>query len=180
MTRQSRVSTADQARVHNLWHYILWLLICGSLSGAGSAANAMSAVRLDDGVGNVVLTDKFEAFVDQGGQLTLTDVQGPTYADRFSVTKNGRIAAQRSDAIWLRIALRNTAADPRHWWLDTGMLWIKSMDLYAPDAAGTRTGTGQTVGRHGRWRPAGPGTGLAAVVRQSQQQWPEPRHDEPE
>ena len=123
--------------VHKLWHYFGWLLICGSLWANGSAANAMSAVRLDDGVGDVVLAGKFEAFVDSSAQLTLADVQSPTNADRFAVTPNRRIDTQANEAIWLRIVLRNTATGPRHWWLDTGNLSVRSMDLYAPDLAGT-------------------------------------------
>ena len=96
----------------------------------------MTAVGLDDGAGDVVLTGKFEALVDSGAQLTFADVQSAPYADRFDVILNGRIDAQPNDAIWLRIVLRNTTAEPRHWWLDTGSLEAKSMALYAPDAAG--------------------------------------------
>ncbi|MET3139609.1 signal transduction histidine kinase [Undibacterium sp. GrIS 1.2] len=124
------------ARVFSLRHSFAWLLICGTLCAIGSAAHAMPTVRLDDGVGVVVLADKFEAFVDSGAQLTLADVQSPTHAFRFVATENDQIWAQAHEAIWLRIAFHNTAAGPRHWWLDTGSFVDRSMDLYAPDATG--------------------------------------------
>lgn len=124
------------ARVFSLRHSFACLLICGTLCAIGSAAQAMPTVRLNDGVGVVVLADKFEAFVDSGAQLTLADVQSPTHAFRFVATENDQIWAQAHEAIWLRIAFHNTAAGPRHWWLDTGSFVDRSMDLYAPDATG--------------------------------------------
>lgn len=136
MIQQSRGNTSTRARVFSMWHYFAWLLICGSLCGIGAAAHAMSVVRLDDGVGDVVLAGRVEAFVDQGAQLTLADVRSPTHAGRFAVTQNGRIDAQANEAVWLRIALHNTATVSRHWWLDTGNVEVRSMELYAPDAAG--------------------------------------------
>ena len=136
MIRQSRVASASRACRPGLWHFFGWLLVCGSVWTIGSAANAMSPVRLDEGVGDVVLAGKFEAFVDNGAQLTLADVQSPTNADRFAVTLNRRIDAQANEAIWLRIALRNTAPEAKHWWLDTGSLEVRNMDLYTPDASG--------------------------------------------
>ena len=102
----------------------------------GLPASAMPVVALNDGVGSVVLSDGYEALVDPEGKLTLADVQSPAYASRFAVAPSKWLVADRNSAVWLRIALRNTASEPRHWWLDTGNKWVKSMDLYAPDAAG--------------------------------------------
>lgn len=136
MTHTVRGQHARMARLARLWHCIAWMLICGSLCATSGVARAMSAVRLAEGISDVVLDGKVEALVDHGAALTLADVRSQANAARFSVSTNGRIDAQASEAVWLRIALHNSARQTRPWWLDTGAFEVRSMDLYAPDSAG--------------------------------------------
>ena len=131
-----RKRIVSRANLRGLLHYIHWLWICGLLLGVGPLAHAMSTVQLADGMGHIALTDQVAALIDSSAQLTLTDVQSPALADQFTVPVKGRIDAQLTDVIWLRIALRNTASEPTPWWLDTGIYDVRSMELYAPDANG--------------------------------------------
>ena len=96
----------------------------------------MSAVELQVGVGSVVLEGKYQGLVDPGGQLELADVQSAAYVSQFAVAPQRWVLPQTHSAVWLRMVLRNSATEPRDWWLDTGNFTTRNIDLYAPDLVG--------------------------------------------
>jgi len=88
---------------------------------------------LDTRTASVSLNSSMELLRDPSGRLTINDVVGPGYAEKFVPMDKPVNAGYTKDVIWLRFTLqKRNELTPTNWWLEVSPADLDFVTLYEP------------------------------------------------
>lgn len=111
------------------------LLLVLAVIGPGLAV-AHPSVILDDTTSRVDLTGRMEVLRDDGGGLTIDDMERPEIAQRFQPLPGDLAAGYDRSAFWLRFHVQRVPTAEQRWFLEVRMPYLDYVTLFVPEDDG--------------------------------------------
>ena len=132
-----------------LWTFVFAILV-SSAAFAQSATQPANVVVINDRQDKYPLGRYLEILQDPSGELTIQDVTGPSYKDKFTPSQVDTVNyGYQSAAYWVRFRVDNQAESIREWVLELAFSNMQYLDLYLPSP----DGAGYLVQKSGVLRP---------------------------